>query len=211
MTGRLGGSSRWAVVLGALALALAACAPRDVRVGRRAMSEGRFDVAATRFAAAAAADPENAARWLELARAELMAERPERARAAFARLAALRPTDPRPLVEIGFTHELERDYAAALRVYVRATERAPEDAYPHRVLGTRLLRWHQPDEALAPLERATALDPRHAETWRALGLARHHAGDLEGAEAAFRQGLAQGHERALCLSLAALLVNAGRY
>jgi tetratricopeptide (TPR) repeat protein len=176
------------------------------------MSEGRFDEAAERFARAAAEEPQKGSRWLELARAELLADRPERARAAFARLAALRPTDPRPVVEIAFTHELQRDYDAALRAYGRAIEIAPESAYAHRVLGTRLLRWNQADAALDPLARACALEPTHAETWKALGLARHQLGDLPGAESAFREGLRhRPNERTLQLPLAALLVNARRY
>lgn len=176
------------------------------------MSEGRFDEAAERFARAAAEEPQKGSRWLELARAELLADRPERARAAFARLAALRPTDPRPVVEIAFTHELQRDYDAALRAYGRAIEIAPESAYAHRVLGTRLLRWNQADAALDPLARACALEPTHAETWKALGLARHQLGDRAGAESAFREGLRhRPNERTLQLPLAALLVNARRY
>ncbi|MCB9619526.1 MAG: tetratricopeptide repeat protein [Sandaracinus sp.] len=200
--------------LGLLALVvgtLVGCAPRDVRLGRRAMAEGDFVRAAERFAQAAADAPDKGSRWLELARAELMADRPERARVAFARLAALRPRDPRPVVEIAFTHELQRDYDAALRAYGRAIEIAPESAYAHRVLGTRLLRWNQADAAVAPLERACELAPEHAETWKALGLARHQVGDLEGAEAAFRDGLRhRPGTRTLQLPLAALLINARR-
>ncbi|HJL46266.1 MAG TPA: tetratricopeptide repeat protein, partial [Polyangiaceae bacterium LLY-WYZ-15_(1-7)] len=134
------------------------------------------------------------------------------ARAAFRRLAELRPRDPRPLVEIGFTHELERRYDRALELYVEARDLAPGQAYPHRVLGTRLLRWGESEPALEPLERATQLAPDHAETWKALGLARHDQGDLEGAEAAFRAGLERRPRHlGLSLSLAALLVNAGRH
>lgn len=176
------------------------------------MAEGQFHDAARHYARAAADAPEEAARWRDLARAELMAERPAMARRAFRQLARLRPRDPRPLVEIGFTHELERDYDQALEVYLEAAALRADAAYPLRVLGTRLLRWGRPEEAIDPLARSVEIDPAHAETWKALGLAHHHAEQIEAAESAFRAGLTH-HPRhlGLRLSLAALLVNGGRY
>lgn len=173
-------------------------------------------MAARAFGEAAEADPRNGQRWIALAHAELMSERPARARAAFARLAALRPRDPRPLVEIGFTHELERNYDRALVTYRRAIALAPEDPYPYRVLGARLLRWDRAADAIAPLERALALDEAdddaHAETVKALALARFHAGDEEGSEAQFRRGLRDDPANVgLRLGLAALLIRSQRY
>ena len=91
-------------------------------------------------------------------------------------------------------------------------EVAPRSAYAHRVLGTRLLRWGEPVLALASLERAVELDPDHAETWNALGLARYHAEDRRGAERSFRAGLERHPDHVgLSLGLAALLINEGRH
>lgn len=90
--------------------------------------------------------------------------------------------------------------------------RAPDDAYPYRVLGTRLLRWGKPERAVSPLEHAVELEPAHAETWNALALARYHTGDLSGAEQTFHRGLERHPmHRGLHLGLAALLVNASRF
>ena len=195
-----------------LAVLVAACAPRDVRLGRRAMGYGQFERAARHFEAAAQAHPEQAARWLELARAQLMAQQPAQARRAFAQLAALRPSDPRPVVEIGFTYELERHYDQALQAYVRACDLAPENAYAHRILGTRLLRWGQTGESLQHLERSVVLDASHAETWKALAMARYQLELVDEAEDAFRRGLQHSPDHlGLQLGLAALLINTRRY
>ncbi|MEO0326691.1 MAG: tetratricopeptide repeat protein, partial [Myxococcota bacterium] len=113
---------------------LASCTARDVRRGRRLLQRGDAAGALVAFTAAAEAAPTEGARWLELARAALVAQRYGVAREAFGRLAALRPRDPRPLVEIGFTWELERAYARALEAYGDAIERAPRSAYAHRAL-----------------------------------------------------------------------------
>lgn len=173
------------------------------------MARGDFEEGARFYREAANAAPTDAEAWLRLAKAELMAERPARAREAFERVAAIRPEDPRPVVEIGFTHELERAYDEALQSYERAVERAPTEAYPHRVMGTRLLRWGQAQAAVVPLERAVALDPEHLETWKALAIARHESGDVDGAREAYRGAIERHPESVeLLLGLAAAQVNA---
>jgi Flp pilus assembly protein TadD len=154
------------------------------------MGRGDFEAAAVRFREAAEADPEDPEPWLALGRAEMAAERYERARDAFEEVARRRPRAHRIRILIGETYELQRRYDEAGLAYRQATEIAPGSAYAHRFLGTRLLRWGDPELALAPLTRAVRLDPGHGETWNALGLARHALGDLGGAEAAFRAGLA---------------------
>ena len=172
------------------------------------MARGDFEAAASAYREAANAAPADASLWLRLARAELMGERPARAREAFERVAALRPRDPRPVVEVGFTHELERAYDQALQSYERALERAPGSAYAHRVLGTRLLRWGQAEGAISPLTRALELDEGHVETWKALAMAQHHAGHPAAAGRTFERGAARHPESVeLLLGLAAVQVN----
>lgn len=190
----------------------AGCGSSELRAARHAMDEGAFETAARHFRTAAEVDPADSELWLELARAELMAERPARARDAFARVAELRPGDPRPWVEIGFTWELGRRYDDARQSYLRAIEVAPESAYPHRVLGTRLLRWGHAEPAVEPLMRAVELAPRHAETWNALALALTATERLEEAEEVFRDGIEHHPSHlGLRLGLAALFINAGSF
>lgn len=205
---RRGRRRQVSLALSVLLLTTAACSTREVRVARRAMARGDFDGAAEGYRRAAEAEPEQPARWLDLARAELMADRPAEARSAFARLASLRPSDPHPIVEMGFTHELERNYERALQSYVRAVEVAPNSAYPHRVLGTRLLRWGQHTEALTPLAEAFEREPSHAETAKALALAQHASGDSRAAIRTYRAGLVGSPgDLGLRLGLAAMLIN----
>ncbi len=196
----------------ALVLALGGCVRGPEARAMRAMDDGRYEEAAREYRAAAEAARDDAELWAHVARAELFAERPWRAREAFAEVARLRPDDPEPHVEIGYTHELERDYDEALEAYLVAESLAPDDAHVHRVTGTRLLRWGQAAAAVPHLARAVELDPSHEETWNALGLARYHADDVEGAERTFRQGLERHPaSRPLRLGLAGLLVNARRF
>lgn len=205
---RQGPRRQVSLALSLLLVLLTACSSRDVRVARRAMARGDFDGAVEGYRRAAEAEPDEPSRWLELARAELMADRPAQARSAFARLASLRPSDPHPIVEMGFTHELERNYDRALQSYIRAVALAPNSAYPHRVLGTRLLRWGEHGEALGPLTEAFEREPSHAETAKALALAHHASGDSDAAIRTYRAGLrASPGDLGLRLGLAAMLIS----
>ena len=209
---RRGPHRQVSLALSLLLILLSACAGRDVRSARRAMARGEFDVAVERYERAASAQPNEPSRWLDLARAQLMADRPAEARSAFARLASLRPADPHPIVEIGFTHELERNYERALESYVRAVGVAPESAYPYRVMGTRLLRWGQGADAVAPLEQAFAREPSHVETAKALALAQHASGNSDAAVRTYRLGLeASPGDLSLRLGLAAMLIGVGAF
>lgn len=53
----------------------------------------------------------------------------------------------------------------------------------------RAARWGEPEEAVSRLEEAVRRGSRDAETFHVLGLARLNLRDLEGAEAAYREGL----------------------
>jgi tetratricopeptide (TPR) repeat protein len=121
-------------------------------------------------------------------------------------------SDARAFVQIGVTYELERKYDEARASYEAATRAAPDDAYPWRILGARLLRWDQGAEALVPLERAVALDPESRESWHAFAVALYRTGDAERAEETFRRALTRfPNDLDLLLGKAALLVNARRF
>ncbi|MFK7989335.1 MAG: tetratricopeptide repeat protein [Sandaracinaceae bacterium] len=195
----------------ASAVLLAACGG-PMRDGRLAMVRGDFEGAARAYGRATEAQPDDPQTWLALGRAEMAAERYPRARDAFERVARLRPRAALPRVLIGNTWELSRRYDEALLAYRHATQVAPRSAYAHRVMGTRLLRWGRTELARPVLERAVELDRTHAETWNALALARYHDEDLDGAEQAFREGIAlHPRHRGLKLGLAALLINRGQH
>ncbi len=201
-----------AVAIAAVTLSAAGCVPRDVARGRHAMDAGRFEQAATHFRRAAENDPQEPARWMAVARAELLAERPARAREAFQHVAALRPNDPRPWIEIGYTHELERHFDRAAVSYQRAINVMPKAAFPRRVLGTRLLRWGDAARAARVLDRAVRLEPDHAETWNALGHAYVQSERPDLALRTFQLG-ARRHPQHIGLKLgwAAALINRRSY
>lgn len=205
--------ARQAVLLLVPLLALfAGCATGPLPRARRAMDEGAFELAARNYREALVNDGSNADVWMELAGAEMGAERYERAREAFEHAATLRPDDPAPRMRIGNTWELQRRWDEARTAYEQATVIAPNNARTHRMLGTRLLRWGEYSDAIAPLQRAAALEPSSLETWRALALAQYNATRVEDAERTFRHALEIGpHDRSLRLSYAALLINARRH
>lgn len=196
-----------------LAIVLAsACAFGPMADARRAMDRGDFERAARLYREVAEAHPDEPQPWMELGEAEMSAERYGRAREAFEHVAALRPASATPRIAIGQTYELERRYDEALVAYHSACEAAPESPRAFRVIGTRLLRWGHPVEAIPFLERAHAIDPAHRETRNALAMARAHAGDLEGAERDYREVIADDPEfLGARVGLAALLVNAHRF
>src|SRR6185369_13261312 len=136
------------------ALLAAGCATSSMARGRHAMDDGDFEGAARWFRQAAQEEPRDESRWIAVGRAEMAAERWQRARDALTQATLVAPTDARARVLIGNCWELERRYDEALVAYAQAVDVAPADPYPHRVLGTRLLRWGEYEAAIPPLTRA---------------------------------------------------------
>lgn len=112
------------------------------------------------------------------------------ARRQVAELEVLLPGDPVPWIEMGHAFELVHRFDEALAAYDTAASIAPESPAGPREGGMRAARWGEPEEAIVRLERAVRLGARDAETFHVLGLARLNVRDLDGAEEAYRQGLA---------------------
>jgi tetratricopeptide (TPR) repeat protein len=83
----------------------------------------------------------------------------------------------------------------AERDFKQAAELAPTEAWIQCRLGTALLRMGKPADALAPLERAIALEPWYAEAYLMLGKAWDGAGDRDAAVKAFQQFLERAPRR----------------
>jgi tetratricopeptide (TPR) repeat protein len=101
----------------------------------------------------------------------------------------LGPTSPVPWVELGFALELSHRYDEALEQYDRAAEVAPRDPLGPLTAGLRAARWGEPELAEPRLVEALRRDPRNAQAWHALGLARARLGNLDGAALAYQSGL----------------------
>jgi Flp pilus assembly protein TadD len=130
---------------------------------------------------------------------------------AFERARELSPSEPRLSIYLGHAHELARHYDLAEQAYRRAVAVASDRAWTHRVLGSRLLRWGRPEEAIEPLARAWSLDSAHAETLNAYAIALSQAGRFEQAEQQLRKGAGQFPEHAgFGLGLSVLLLSQGK-
>jgi tetratricopeptide (TPR) repeat protein len=104
--------------------------------------------------------------------------------------------DPTPEIELGHALELAHRYDEALAAYDEASTLAPSSPDGPREGGLRCARWGEVAEARPRLEEAIRRGARDAETWHTLGLVSLHLGDDDGAEQAYRAGVAADPEAA---------------
>lgn len=100
------------------------------------------------------------------------------------------PGDPTGQLELGRAYEIARRFDDALDAYDAAAKVAPTSPAGPREGGMRAARWGEAEAAIERLEEAVRRGARDAETFHVLGLARLHVRDLDGAEQAYRRGLA---------------------
>jgi tetratricopeptide (TPR) repeat protein len=118
--------------------------------------------------------------------------------------------DPIPYIELGHAYELAHEYEKALEMYDYAGEIAPSDARGPREGGMRAAHWGEIEWARPRLEEAMKRGTNDAPAWHALGLLRVHAGELDGAEQAYRAGLVADPKATEChLGLATVAVLRG--
>ncbi len=77
----------------------------------------------------------------------------------------------------------------AEQVLLAMTERYPTLSGPWVNLGKVYSKTERPDEAVAALEKAVALNPNNLDAYNQLGLIKREAGDFDQAEAHYRQAL----------------------
>jgi Flp pilus assembly protein TadD len=114
----------------------------------------------------------------------------EAARREVAELEKLMPNDPVPWIELGHAFELGHRFDEALAAYDTAASVAPGSPAGPREGGMRAARWGEAEEAQGRLEEAVRRGARDAETFHVLGLVRLNLHDPDGAEHAYREGLA---------------------
>lgn len=105
-------------------------------------------------------------------------------------LAKRMPHDPVPYLELGHAYELAHRFDEALAAYDTAASEAPASPDGPREGGMRAARWDEAEVAAPRLEEAVRRGARDAETFHVLGLVRTKLEDYDGAEAAYRDGLA---------------------
>lgn len=171
----LAGCARPSVTDKAMALTRTGHADAAVALLEQALAENPDDVPARRLLVRALA-----------ARGDLPA-----ARAAVAELKRRsRPDDPTPDLELGHALELTHHFDEALEAYDEAARVAPSSPAGPREAGLRAARWGEAAVAVERLDEAVRRGANDAETLHALGLARLHTRDLDGAERAYRAALA---------------------
>jgi len=110
----------------------------------------------------------------------------------------LPPGDPRAWIELGHAREVAHDFEGALAAYDTAASAAPSNPAGPLEGGERTARWGEVEEAAPRLEEAIRRGANEAETWHTLGLVRVHLHDLDGADRAYRSGLAADPKSAEC-------------
>ena len=98
--------------------------------------------------------------------------------------------DAYSFVRAGMANERTGDYPGAVRLYRRGLEIAPDNVELLNALGFSLFQQGKSKEAVVPLEKALEIDPKHWKAHNNLALASIDLGELEVAEAHYRESLA---------------------
>jgi predicted Zn-dependent protease len=122
----------------------------------------------------------------------------------------LAPDDPRLKIELAATLRLNHDFGEAQRVLEDVVRTQGGAAEPNYLLGDVLLAQQQPERALPFLERAVALEAKHAYAQGALGRAYAELGRSAEAIPHLEQGLPADEDGSVHHELARAYQAAGR-
>lgn len=107
---------------------------------------------------------------------------------AFRSAAEREPKNAAPRAQLGDLYFGSERFDEAVKWYEQALALTPDDVRVSSQLAMAYYYTNQTDRALQQLERATKVDPKHAETWLNLGFVRAFGKqDLNGAEQAWQQ------------------------
>ena len=98
--------------------------------------------------------------------------------------------DAYSFLRAGMANERTGDYPAAVQAYKRGLETEPENVELLNSLGFALFQQGKSEEAVEVLEKALEVDPRHWKAHNNMALASIDIGELELAEAHYRESLA---------------------
>ncbi len=98
--------------------------------------------------------------------------------------------DAYSFLRAGMANERTGNYALAVKAYRRGLEAEPENVELLNSLGFALFQQGKSREAVVALEKAVAVDPKHWKSHNNLALASIDVGELELAEAHYRESLA---------------------
>jgi tetratricopeptide (TPR) repeat protein len=98
--------------------------------------------------------------------------------------------DAYSFLRAGMANERSGNYPGAVRIYERGLKVAPDNVELLNSLGFALFQQGKSREAMVALEKALALDPKHWKAHNNMALASIDIGELELAEAHYRESLA---------------------
>ena len=117
--------------------------------------------------------------------------------------------DAYSFLRAGMANERTGDYPGAVRSYQRGLDVAPGNVELLNALGFALFQQGQSKEAVVALEKALAVDPKHWKAHNNLALAAIDSGELEVAEAHYRESLAIKEQPAIYNDLGFVLEREG--
>lgn len=117
--------------------------------------------------------------------------------------------DAYSFLRAGIANERTGDYAGAVRTYQRGLAIEPQNAELLNSLGFALFQQGKSQEALAALEKAVTADPKHKKAHNNLALAAIDVGEIELAEAHYRESLAIEPQAAIYNDLGFVLERQG--
>ena len=117
--------------------------------------------------------------------------------------------DAYSFLRAGMANERTGDYPGAVRSYQRGLDVAPGNVELLNALGFALFQQGKSQEAVVALEKALAVDPKHWKAHNNLALAAIDSGELEVAEAHYRESLAIKEQPAIYNDLGFVLEREG--
>lgn len=138
----------------------------------------------------AAADGAAIVRMIQAAKAAAAAGRAGESDQLLARAAQLAPGHPAVLNELGLRMMQRGDAARARELFQRATQADPQHPSLWSNLAASLSRLNLPDEEMAAIERALAIEPRHLASLLQKAELIEARGDARNAARAYRNALA---------------------
>jgi Flp pilus assembly protein TadD len=117
--------------------------------------------------------------------------------------------DAYSFLRAGMANERTGNYPGAVRLYRRGLELEPNNVELLNALGFSLFQQGKSKEAVVELEKALAIDPKHAKAHNNMALASVDLGELELAEAHYRESLAIQPQAAIYNDLGVVLERLG--
>jgi tetratricopeptide (TPR) repeat protein len=117
--------------------------------------------------------------------------------------------DAYSFLRAGMANERTGNYPGAVRLYRRGLELEPNNVELLNAIGFSLFQQGKSREAVVELEKALAIDPKHAKSHNNMALASIDLGELELAEAHYRESLAVQPQPAIYNDLGVVLERMG--